>query len=88
MAFILFTIGLHSAALLSLLKSPQSAFNRNGNLRPSPPAALPLLAPLPQNEPGCFEKWDIAPNGFQTPQKFIRKQGIIKLGGGGVGKVG
>lgn len=27
--------------------APQYAFNRNGNLRPSPPAAPCLLAPLP-----------------------------------------
>lgn len=72
-----------SVALQPCSNPPQSAFNRNGNLRPSPPAAPRLLAPLPQNEPGCFEKWDIAPNGFQTPQKFIRKQGIVKVGGGG-----
>lgn len=55
---------------------------------PPLPAAPRLLAPLPQNEPGCFEQWDIAPNGFQTPQKFIRKQGIVKVGGGGGGWVG
>lgn len=86
MAFVLFTVRLYSTILISLLKSPQSVFNRNGNLRPSPPAARSLLASLPQNEPGCFEKWDIAPNGFQTPQKFIREQGIVKLGGGDVEK--
>jgi len=69
-----------AGTLLSQLKSPQSALNRNGNLRHSPPAAPRLRAPLPQNESGCFEKWDIAPNGFQTPQKFIWKQGIVKSG--------
>lgn len=33
----------------------------------------------PTGAPGCFVKRDIASNGFQTPQKFIRKQSIVKL---------
>lgn len=41
-----------------------------------------LLSLLPKKEPGCFEKWDIASNGFQIPQKFIRKQCIVKARGG------
>lgn len=57
-------------------------------LRFPPPSPQPL-----QKKPGCFEKWDIASNGFQTPQKFIRKRGVLKniknkeegWWGGGVG---
>lgn len=69
-----------------MLKSPLSLPSIEMEIWGPPLPRLPrLLAPLPQNEPGCFEKWDIAPNGFQTPQKFIRKQGIVKGGGGGGG---
>lgn len=49
---------------------------------PHPPIEMEMRAPPSQNEPGCFQKWDVAPNEFQTPQKFIRKQRVIKGGGG------
>lgn len=31
--------------------------------------------------PGCFLKQDIVSNEFQTQQKFIRKQSIVKIEG-------
>lgn len=88
-----------SLMMCSETPQPCSPSSPSSNLLSLPSIEMEIWGPpLPRffisslcpswNEPGCFEKWDIAPNGFQTPQKFIRKQSIVKVGadvGEGVG---